>query len=287
MPEAINSLGIIAGSGELPFAIAEAARSEGRPIFVLALEGVTAANAVTTFPHAWVSLGELGKAIKHLHDAGCSEITFAGKVTRPEFAKLKLDARGALALPRVMAAAMKGDDAVQRAILSLFENESWRIIGADEAARGLLAPAGPLGNLEPTEEEESDILSAIRVVVALGALDIGQAAVVCQGLALAVEAAEGTDAMLTRVAMLPEAMRGTVASRKGVLVKAVKPRQDRRVDLPVIGVKTVELASLAGLSGIAVEQGAALIVGRARVAEAADRAGIFVYGFAPEDYPRE
>ena len=120
----------------------------------------------------------------------------------------------------------------------------------------------------------------------LGALDIGQAAVVCRGLVLAVEAAEGTDAMLMRVASLPEALRGTPDHRKGILVKAVKPHQERRVDLPVIGVKTVELAAAAGISGIAVEGRSALIVNRAAVVEAADRLGLFVYGFAPEDRPR-
>jgi DUF1009 family protein len=158
-----------------------------------------------------------------------------------------------------------------------------RVIGSAQAARHLLAPLGPLGRLKPSPEDDADMLYAIRVVAALGALDIGQAAVACRGLVLAVEAAEGTDAMLARVATLPAAVRGTPTKRKGVLVKAAKPLQERRVDLPVIGVRTVELAAEAGLSGIAMEAGAALIMGRARVVETADRCGIFVYGFAPED----
>lgn len=281
-----ETLGIIAGGGELPIAIARTAQKSGRPVFVLAIEGMANAAGVDVFPHAWASLGELGKAIELLKDAGCSEVTLAGKVTRPEFTRLKLDTRGALALPRIMAAAVKGDDALLRALLAIFEKEGMRVIGSGDAARDLLAPLGPLGKLEPAAEDDSDILRGIRVVAAMGALDIGQAAVVCQGLVLAVEAAEGTDAMLARVAGLPEALRGTQARRKGVLVKAVKPHQEQRVDLPVIGVKTVELAAAAGLSGIAVEGGAALIVDRARVAETAEGCGIFVYGFAPEDYPR-
>jgi hypothetical protein len=282
-----EALGIIAGGGELPIAIARAASDDGRRVFVLALDGMARASDVDAFPHAWVSLGELGKAIKLLKNAGCTEVTMAGRVARPAFTKLRLDAKGALALPRVMAAAVKGDDALLRSLLSIFEKEGMRVIGSAEAGRDLLAPKGPLGDLEPTEEEEADILYGIRVTIAMGALDIGQGAVVCDGLVLAVEAAEGTDAMLARVATLPEALRGTVHSRKGVLVKATKPHQERRVDLPVIGVRTVELTSAAGLSGIAVEGGAALILDRARVAETADRCGIFVFGFAPEDYPRE
>src|SRR6266436_4552533 len=261
MAGARERLGIIAGGGELPVAIAHAAQSEGRAVFVLALGGM-ASPEVQTFPHAWVSLGELGKAIKLLKEAQCSEITLAGKVARPEFSKLKLDARGALALPRVMAAALKGDDALLRTMLSIFEKEGMRVIGSNDAARALLAPFGPLGELEPTDNEKADILHGAKVTEALGALDIGQAAVVCQGLVLAVEAAEGTDAMLTRVASLPEALRGNSDRRRGVLVKAAKPYQERRMDLPAIGVRTVELVAEAGLSGVAIEGGGALIVGR-------------------------
>jgi UDP-2,3-diacylglucosamine hydrolase len=282
-----GTLGIIAGGGELPIAIAQAAQDHGRAIFVVALDGMASPSDVDQFPHGFVSLGELGKAIKLLRHAGCEEVTLAGKVARPEFTKLRLDARGALALPGIVAAALKGDDALLRALLAIFEKEGMRVIGSAHAARDLLAPLGPLGRREPSQEDDGDILRAIRVVAALGALDIGQAAVVCQGLVLAVEAAEGTDAMLARVAALPAALRGTPENRKGVLAKAAKPHQERRVDLPVIGVRTVELVAEAGLSGIAVEGGAALIVGRARVVETANRCGIFVYGFAPEDYPRE
>jgi len=286
MAIARDRLGIIAGGGELPVAIAHAAQSEGRQVFVLALGGMASPD-VQTFPHAWVSLGELGKAIKLLKDAQCSEITLAGKVARPEFSKLKLDARGALALPRVMAAALKGDDALLRTMLSIFEKEGMRVIGSDDAARALLAPFGPLGELEPTDNEKTDILHGAKVTEALGALDIGQAAVVCEGLVLAVEAAEGTDAMLARVAGLSEALRGTPANRKGVLVKTAKPNQERRVDLPVIGVKTVEFAATAGLCGIAFEGEAALIVNQRGVAEAADRHGLFICGFSFKELVRE
>jgi DUF1009 family protein len=281
-----GTLGIIAGGGELPIAIARAAQADGRAVFVLALAGMANPSDVAAFPHAFASLGELGKAIRLLKDSGCTEVTLAGKVARPEFSKLKLDGRGALALPRVMAAALKGDDALLRALVAIFEKEGLRVIGSTDAACGLVSPLGALGKFSPAPDSDADILHAIRVVAALGSLDIGQAAVVCEGLVLAVEAAEGTDAMLTRVAALPDALRGTAGNRKGVLVKAAKPKQERRVDLPVIGVHTVELAAAAGLSGIAVEGGAALIVNRARVIETADRFGLFVYGFAPEDYPR-
>jgi len=273
-------LGIIAAGGDLPIAIASGAHDEGRPVFMLALEGLASAAEIERFPHAWVSLGELGRAISLLKDAGCSVVTFAGKIGRPEFAKLKLDSAGILALPRIAAAAARGDDALLRAILSIFEKEGMRVIGSGDAAHDLLAPIGPMGRLQPNESETADILKAIRVIKALGTLDIGQAAVTCGGLVLAVEAAEGTDAMLARVAGLPTALRGTEKNRKGVLAKAAKPHQERRIDLPVIGIRTVELAADAGLAGIAVEGGATLILNRARVVEIADRYGLFLFGFS-------
>ncbi len=277
------TLGIIAGGGELPLAIARASVAVGRRVFVLALEGMAKPAEVAPFPHAFVSIGELGKAIRLLKDAGCSEVTMAGKVARPEFSKLKLDTRGALALPKIIAAAARGDDALLRSLLAIFEKEGMRVIGSADAADALLVPSGPLGKIAPGPDDEADIAYAIQVVAAMGALDIGQAAVVCKGLVLAVEAAEGTDAMLARVATLPEALRGTQGSRKGVLVKAAKPHQERRVDLPVIGVRTIEFAAAAGLAGLAVEAGAALIMDRAQVVKTADRLGLFAYGFAPED----
>jgi DUF1009 family protein len=136
-----GTLGIIAGGGELPIAIAEAAQAGGRTIFIVALDGMARPSDVEPFPHGFVSLGELGKAIKLLQHAGCDEITLAGKVARPEFSKLKLDTRGALALPRIMAAALKGDDALLRTLLAIFEKEGMRVIGSGQAAGNLIAPS--------------------------------------------------------------------------------------------------------------------------------------------------
>ena len=274
------TLGIIAGGGDLPVAIARAAQQAGRPVYLVALEGSARKEDVAPFPHGWASLGQLGRIIGMLKDAGCAELTMAGKVNRPDVAQLKLDARGAVALPRILAAAAKGDDALLRAVLGLFEKEGMRVIGSAQVAGELLVLPGPLGAMRPSPEDETDIAQARQVAAALGALDVGQGAVVCRGLVLAVEAAEGTDAMLKRVAELSPALRGSEAERKGVLVKAPKPYQERRVDLPVIGATTVGLAAAAGLAGIAVEAGATLILDRESVRTAADRAGVFVYGFS-------
>ena len=210
-------------------------------------------------------------------------MTFVGLVRRPEFRALKLDARATLMMPKVLAAARNGDDALMRVILLEFEREGFRVVGPEAAFGGLLAPAGVLGVHAPDEAMRADVARAAALAEALGAWDVGQGAVVCEGLALALEAAEGTDAMLARVAALPAAIRGVESARRGVLVKRAKPIQDRRIDLPTIGVSTIEGAARAGLAGVAVEAGSALIVDRDAVIARADALGLFVFGFTPAD----
>ena len=274
-----GTLGIIAGGGALPRAIAASARASGRPVFVLALAGMTDAWA-QDFPHEQVALGELGRAFKAFKAHGCSDITLAGKVQRPKFSDIKLDARAVLAAPRVIAAALKGDDALLRAVVDMFEREGLRVVGAAEAAPDLIAKAGVMGRVKPNAENESDILLALRVARAMGEFDVGQAAIVCAGLTLAVEAAEGTDATIARIAHLPEHFRGAKGKLRGVLVKAPKPIQDRRTDLPVVGVDTVRNAHAVALAGIAVEAGGALIVDREAVVAEANKLGLFLVGVA-------
>ncbi len=275
-----QALGIIAGGGDLPLAIASCARESGREVFILALTG-SADATVSAYPHEWIALGEVGKTIKALRAHNCSEVLLAGKLERPKFSEIKFDAKAVLVAPRVIAASLKGDDALLRSVVDLFEREGMRVVGAAEAAPGLLAPEGQMGRVAPSQESRDDIVTAFKIVRAMGAHDIGQAAAVCGGLTLAVEAAEGTDAMISRIANLPEHIRGTAAKRRGVLAKAPKPIQDRKTDLPVIGVATVRNAAAVGLAGIAVEAGGALILGKRAVIDEADRLGLFLVGVPP------
>ena len=274
-----SALGIIAGGGELPRAIAVSACEAGRSVFVLALRG-SCDNWVSNFSHEWVALGESGKAFKALKSGDVGDVILVGKVERPKFSEIKLDAKSVMLAPRVMAAALRGDDALLRSLVDLFEREGFRVVGASEAAPNLIADVGRLGKVAPTTAQEVDIALAFRVVRALGEHDVGQAAIVCNGLTLAVEAAEGTDAMIARVASLPEHIRGTTAKRRGVLAKAPKPVQDRKTDLPVIGVQTIRNVAAVGLAGVAIEAGGALIVDKRAVGEEADRLGLFVVGVA-------
>jgi DUF1009 family protein len=270
-------LGILAGGGDLPLKLAEACRTSGRPFFILGIEG-SAGPEIEAFPHEWAGIGAIARAHKILKEAGCEEIVFAGIVRRPNFRTIKLDRKGALLLPKVLRAATRGDDAILSTIIGDFEREGFRVVGVSEVFADLIVKPRTLTQARPSDRDMRDIVKAIEVVTTLGNLDIGQAAVVCEGLVLAVEAAEGTDAMLERCAALPVNIRGTAESRRGVLVKVPKPKQEMRVDLPTIGVPTVERAAAAGLAGIAVRAGSALIIDEAGVTARANALGLFVIG---------
>ncbi len=277
----MTALGLIAGGGELPRAVAEAVRATGRAVFVVPLVGSVTEDWVKDFPHEFLSPGEPGRIIKALKGAGASDVLLAGRVDRPKFSEMKLDAKGVTLLPKAIAAAKKGDDSLLRFIVGICEDAGLNAVSVAEAAPALVAGEGAIGAHTPGDEQKSDIEQAFRIVHALGTLDVGQAAVVCEGLALAVEAAEGTDAMLARIGSLRESVRGTAAKKRGVLVKALKPLQDAKTDMPVVGVQTVKNAAAAFLSGIAVEAGVALILDKQAVAAEADRLGLFVVGVKP------
>lgn len=266
-----GGIGILAGGGALPRLLVSAARAQERPVFVLALEGYTDAETVEGVAHAWVRLGALGEAFRLLKEAGVAEVAFAGAMKRPSLSNLRPDARGAAFLAKIGMQAL-GDDGLLRAISAEFQAEGLRLVGAHEVLADILAREGAYGTLCPSTEDEADIARGFEVAKGLGALDVGQGAVVQQGMVLAVEGAEGTDRMLARSGDLRREGRG------GVLVKVCKPGQDRRLDLPTVGVATVEAAAAAGLAGIAVEAGSALVIDARAMAARADELGLFVVG---------
>jgi hypothetical protein len=269
-----GKLAIVAGTGDLPKRLLEACRASGRPVFVLALESHTDRALVTDVPHAWVRLGAAADAFSALRAAEVSEVVFVGPVKRPSLASLMPDMRGARFLARVGLRSF-GDDGLLSAIVKEFEAEGFRVVGVDDVLAELVAPTGAVGRLTPDEDARADIARGLAVVHALGALDIGQAVVVEAGVVLGVEAIEGTDALIERAGKLKRE-----GARRGVLVKAKKPGQERRVDLPTIGADTVERVAAAGFAGIAIEAGSALVVDRDEVAQRADAAGVFVIGVA-------
>lgn len=273
-----RKLGVIAGGGELPIALAEHCKAQGRDYYVARIEHM-ADPALEAHPGATHNLGAVGGRIAALKEAGVDAIVIIGQVPRPDLSTLKLDDRAQAMLPAVMAAMTQGDDALLRVLLDEHEREGFRVVGADDVMGDLLAPAGVWGAHAPTAQQMKDVAKASNIAAAIGSFDIAQGVVVCAGLVLAVEAAEGTDQMLARVATLPAPIRGSAESRRGVLVKRPKPIQERRIDLPVVGVRTIEGAAAAGLAGVAVEAHGALALRRAEMIAAADRLGLFIYGF--------
>lgn len=271
-------LAIIAGSGKLPLFLAEAAREAGEDPFVLRLKS-EADDIWQGFDNAVIGVGDMAglSALFRQHDI--RRVVMSGAVKRrPAFADIRVNWKSILKLPMAIRTLLAGgDDAVLRMVISLIEAQGCEVLGAHEILPGLLATVGPIGAVTPTADDLKDIDRAAEAAEALGRLDVGQGSVAVGGRIVALEGVEGTDAMLARVRELR--VEGRISQRrKGVLVKLCKPQQDLRADLPTIGVSTVENAKAAGLAGIAVEAGRALVVEREAVIAAADAAGIFVVG---------
>lgn len=263
-------LGIIAGHDLLPRLIAEQCRAEGRPYLVVAFDGA-AEPWLRRHPHEVHEFEKPGRLFAALRRAGCRDVVFAGAMARPRLRPWRADGRAAGLLGEVLGLMAQGDDALLSGLAGIFEAEGFRVIGADACLAGLTCRPGLLGRHAPSPEARADMARGAAVIAALGPFDVGQAVVVAAGRCLGIEAAEGTDALLARVAALPDA-----AATGGVLVKAAKPAQDRRFDLPAIGPRTVEGAARARLAGIAIEAEAVCVLDRAATVGAADAAGLFL-----------
>lgn len=271
-----SPLGIVAGRGPIPLAVAEAAREEGRAVFIVGIPGETE-KEIECFPHEWIKLGALGRTVRAFKSAGCEELVMIGPLTRPELSSLKLDWGGVKFLSRFVKLMRQGDDGLLRGFVDFFEKDhGFRVIPAEQVLKGLAAPPGCWTVKRPDEQAERDIVRGRDLLNTIGRFDMGQGTVICRGIVLAIEGPEGTDAMLTRVAGLPPSLRAAEGSRAGVLVKLPKPDQDRRVDLPTIGVTTVENAARAELAGIAVETSGALVVEFEKLIARANELGLFV-----------
>lgn len=255
----------------MPGLLASACAASGRAHYILGLTGFAETDHLPRAPDEWMRLGEIGKGFEALRQAGVDEVVLAGSVKRPALGDLKPDMKGASLLARIAGRAL-GDDSLLSAVIAEIEREGFNVVGIDSILTNLLAGSGPLGRNTPDKGAWDDIARGFEVARALGAADVGQAAVVQQGIVLGVEAAEGTDALLERCASVRRDGPG------GVLVKVKKPQQERRADLPTIGPATVKNAHAAGLQGIAVETGHTLIIDRAAVTALSDELGLFVVG---------
>lgn len=270
-------MAIIAGAGEIPLLIAQGETGAGRNPFIVEVQGF-ADQDYAAYDHIRLPVTKIGGMQKAMREAGCDAVCFIGRITRPDFKSLMgLDTAALALLPKITQAARYGDDALMRVIIDSFEKKGLSAIGADQVLASLVPTAGVLGSIEPDAVAKADISKALKIAALIGEQDIGQGAVVANGLVLAVEAQEGTDEMLMRVARLPAEIRGSAAKPVGVLGKTPKPKQERRIDLPTIGLKTIDGVKHAGLAGIAVRAGNALIPRMDETIAAADAAGIFIY----------
>jgi DUF1009 family protein len=278
-------LAIICGGGSFPHVVADAVARSGRPIVLFALEGFADPLAVARHPHHWARLGQFGRFRQLARAEHCRDVVFIGTLVRPSLAQLRPDWATLRLLPRIAGLFRGGDDHLLSGVARIFEEHGFRLLGAHEVAPEILVPAGTLGRREPAARDVEDIKVGLALIAAIGPFDIGQAVVVADRRVVAVEAAEGTDGMLARVAALRRAGRIAPSERAGVLIKATKPGQDRRLDLPSVGAGTVAAASSAGLAGIAVEAQAAITDDLEQLIRAADEAGLFIVG-VPAHAPR-
>ncbi len=271
------TLGILAGGGRLPGQVAAAARAAGRAVFLVGLEGFADPAVLAPWPHEFIRILAAGRIIAALREHGCRDLVLVGPVRRPSLLDLRPDAEGARILARIGRAAFAGDDGLLAAVVRVFSEEGFRVVGAHEILNEALGPSGLLSRSAPDAVAMADIRRGITVARALGGVDVGQGCVVQQGVVLAVEAAEGTDAMLARCAPLARPGRG------GVLVKLVKPDQDRRTDLPTIGPETLRGAAAAALRGVAFEAGGTILAERDATIAVADETGLFLLGLSPDE----
>ncbi len=273
-------LAIICGGGSFPGAVADAIERRGRKPVMFAVRGWADPKVVERHTHHWIAIGQGGRFFRLARAEHCREAVFIGTLLRPPLTQIRLDWHTIRLMPRIVGAFRGGDDRLLSGIARLFEEGGVKVIGVEEVAPEIIVPAGTLGRYQPSPRDRADIARALDVITALGPFDVGQAVVVADGHVLAVEAAEGTDNLLARVAQLRAQGRLTKPEGVGVLVKAPKPGQDRRFDLPAIGPKTIENAARAGLAGIAVAAGSAIVAEPAQVSAAADREKIFFVGVA-------
>lgn len=275
-----TQIGIVCGSGVLPFAVADAVARRGLQAFLVAIRGFADAQQVARYPHRWIGLGQYGLMKRTLREAGIRDVTFIGGLVRPSLRGLGLGVDwGTLRmLPQIIKGFRGGDDHLLTTIAGVVEADGFRVVGLDSVAPELLAPVGQLTRRAPDAQALADIELGLDVLNAIGPFDIGQAAVVIGGHVVALEDIEGTDGLLARVKHLREIDRLKVAPGSGVLVKAPKRGQDMRFDLPSLGPRTVEGLVAAGLAGVAVVAGLSVIAEADRLAELADRHNVFVIG---------
>ncbi|MCP3470232.1 UDP-2,3-diacylglucosamine diphosphatase LpxI [Bradyrhizobium sp. CCGUVB1N3] len=277
-PEISSPVGVIAGGGAMPFAVAESLAARGIAPVLFPLRGACDPVQVEKFRHRWISVGQLGRAMRLFREEGCRDLIFIGTLMRPSLSEVRIDLKTLRLLGHVVRAFRGGDDHLLSGVGRMLEQDGFRMVGIKDVAPDLLMPEGCITRAWPADNARSDIERGRAVLAALSPFDIGQAVVVIDGHVVAVEDIEGTDGLLQRVTRLRSEGRIRAARGRGVLVKAPKSGQDLRFDLPTIGPRTVEGVASAGLSGVAVIAGNTIAAEPQAMIERADANYLFVIG---------
>ena len=283
---ATDRVAVIAGSGRLPVNVADSLESAGHSPFVVMIDGEADKGAgLERFDHESLPLENAGALRGLLKRRKITHVVLAGGIARrPALRSYKINLGLIAALPRLARALTRGDDGMLKLLIAHIEAAGIKVVGAHEIVPDLLAMEGVMTRVAPQKDDWSDLTAAKRAALAIGALDIGQAAVSIGGRVVALEGIEGTDGLLERVKDLRG--HGRIANRKrGVIVKCAKPDQEVRADLPAIGPMTIDGAHAAGLAGIGVEAGRSLILDFSEVVSRADALGLFVVGLTAEQKP--
>jgi UDP-2,3-diacylglucosamine hydrolase len=275
-----SPVGVIAGGGAMPFAVAESLKARGLDPILFALKGVCDPEAAQRFRHHWITVGQYGRAKKLFREENCNNLVFIGTLVRPSLSEIRLDWATLRVMGRVWSAFRGGDDHLLSSVGRIFEQDGFRLLGLKEVAPDLLMPEGCVTQKMPDQNSMSDVARGCEVLRALGPFDIGQAVVVIDNHVVGVEGIEGTDELLKRIADLRAGGRIRAPAGRGVLVKAPKSGQDLRFDLPTVGSRTVEGAAAAGLAGVAVIAGHTVVADPQVMIETANTAGLFVTGLA-------
>ena len=273
----ITKLGLIAGGGMMPVEIIKYCKQKNIEVFAVGLESFASEEALKDVPHIFARIGEIGKITKALKQNDVREVVLAGGIKRPSLKELMPDFEGVKLLAKLSIKKM-GDDSLFRAVVAEVEERGFKLVGIEDVVPEMMFSEGLYGKTKPSSEDMDDIKRGIEVAKALGKVDVGQAVVVQEGMVLAVEAVEGTDMMLSRAATVKK------SGKAPIMVKIKKPGQETRVDMPAMGLQTIEQLKKYGMKGIAVESGGILLIEREKVIEMADNAGIFIIGIEiPEE----
>lgn len=273
-------IGILSGGGSLPCEIAQSISSAGNQVVIIAIEGEANPEDFMNFNVTFVKWGEVGRIIRIFRQNKVKDIVIIGSVKRPNLKNFRTDFgfyKNLFFLFNLIRAG--GDDGVLRLVIKLIEKKGFRVLGPKDVAPELIISDGPLGKRNVPDILEADIQYGFNLLEQLAPFDIGQSIVIQRGKVFAIEAAEGTDRMLDRVASnFPR------KDQIGVLIKRSKPGQELRIDMPTIGPLTIEKAANAGLGGIVVQSGVTLAAQKKYLINKADEKNIFVTGISPFQY---